>query len=407
MDHGQGRARRPRLHAAPRARAARSASKDLKGKTVVLYFYPKDDTPGCTREACAFRDTQAAIKKKGAVVLGVSGDSLAAHEKFKAKYKLNFPLLSDPDKAVAKKYGAWGEKVMYGKKVMGMIRSTFVIDEGGYREQGLPASPGGRARREGARGRSPPFLTPAGCVRPRRLPGREAARAALGKRRCATLAPRARAPRWWRPWTTACSPRESACGPSSPSWSRRYCAGDPESVLPAACAIEMVHTASLILDDLPCMDDAHSPGAGGPTCHVAHGEATAILAAFALQNRAFEILGEGWPGGPDASVRAGLTRDLARAIGLDGMIAGQAADLEMTDRVIDFQTLEFIHSRKTGALFIGLGGARRRGGSRRARGARGGVGLREEPGPRLPGAWTTSSTRPGRGGSRARTWART
>jgi len=126
--------------------------------------------------------------------------------------------------------------------------------------------------------------------------------------------------------------------------------GDPESVLPAAGAIEMVHTASLILDDLPSMDDALTRR-GRPTCHVTHGEATAILAAFALQNRAFEILGEGWPGGPDPAVRAGLTRDLARAIGLDGMIAGQAADLELTNRVIDFQTLEFIHSRKTGALF--------------------------------------------------------
>jgi peroxiredoxin Q/BCP len=111
---------------------------DLKGKTVVLYFYPKDDTPGCTKEACAFRDTQAAIKKKGAVVLGVSGDSLSAHEKFKAKYKLNFPLLSDPDKAVAKKYGAWGEKVMYGKKVTGMIRSTFVIDKEGVVKKVFP-----------------------------------------------------------------------------------------------------------------------------------------------------------------------------------------------------------------------------------------------------------------------------
>jgi thioredoxin-dependent peroxiredoxin len=111
---------------------------DLKGKTVVLYFYPKDDTPGCTREACAFRDSQAAIKKKGAVVLGVSGDSLGAHEKFKAKYKLNFPLLSDPDKAVAKKYGAWGEKVMYGKKVTGMIRSTFVIDKEGVVSKVFP-----------------------------------------------------------------------------------------------------------------------------------------------------------------------------------------------------------------------------------------------------------------------------
>ncbi len=97
--------------------------------------------------------------------------------------------------------------------------------------------------------------------------------------------------------------------------------GDPESVVPAACAIEMVHTASLILDDLPCMDDA-ALRRGRPTCHVAHGEATAILAAFALQNRAFEILGQGWPGGPDAAVRSGLARDLARAIGLDGMIAG-------------------------------------------------------------------------------------
>jgi peroxiredoxin Q/BCP len=112
--------------------------KDLRGKTVVLYFYPKDDTPGCTREACAFRDEQAAIKKKGALVFGVSGDSVASHEKFKAKYKLNFPLLSDPDKAVAKKYGAWGEKVMYGKKVVGMIRSTFVIDGEGVVRKVFP-----------------------------------------------------------------------------------------------------------------------------------------------------------------------------------------------------------------------------------------------------------------------------
>ncbi|HEY6547103.1 MAG TPA: thioredoxin-dependent thiol peroxidase [Vicinamibacteria bacterium] len=112
--------------------------KELRGKTVVLYFYPKDDTPGCTREACAFRDSQAALKKKGAVVLGVSGDSLPSHEKFKAKYKLNFPLLSDPDKAVAKKYGAWGEKVLYGKKTVGMIRSTFVIDGEGVVRKVFP-----------------------------------------------------------------------------------------------------------------------------------------------------------------------------------------------------------------------------------------------------------------------------
>jgi thioredoxin-dependent peroxiredoxin len=112
--------------------------KDLRGKTVVLYFYPKDDTPGCTREACAFRDNQAALKKRGVVVLGVSGDSLASHEKFKSKYRLNFPLLSDPDKAVAKKYGAWGEKVLYGKKTVGMIRSTFVIDGEGVVRKVFP-----------------------------------------------------------------------------------------------------------------------------------------------------------------------------------------------------------------------------------------------------------------------------
>jgi peroxiredoxin Q/BCP len=112
--------------------------KDLRGRTVVLYFYPKDDTPGCTREACAFRDTQAALKKKGVVVLGVSGDSLASHEKFKARYSLNFPLLSDPDKAVARKYGAWGEKVMYGKTIVGMIRSTFVIDGEGVVRKVFP-----------------------------------------------------------------------------------------------------------------------------------------------------------------------------------------------------------------------------------------------------------------------------
>jgi thioredoxin-dependent peroxiredoxin len=102
--------------------------KDLKGKIVVLYFYPKDDTPGCTREACEFRDTQGPIKKAGAVVFGVSGDSLESHEKFKTKYKLNFPLLSDPGNEVAAKFGAFGEKVLYGRKFMGIIRSTFILD---------------------------------------------------------------------------------------------------------------------------------------------------------------------------------------------------------------------------------------------------------------------------------------
>jgi len=110
----------------------------LRGKTVVLYFYPKDDTPGCTREACAFRDSQASLKRKGVVVLGVSGDSLGSHQKFSDKYSLNFPLLSDPDKAVAKKYGAWGEKVMYGRKTVGMIRSTFVIDGEGVVRKVFP-----------------------------------------------------------------------------------------------------------------------------------------------------------------------------------------------------------------------------------------------------------------------------
>jgi geranylgeranyl diphosphate synthase type II len=127
--------------------------------------------------------------------------------------------------------------------------------------------------------------------------------------------------------------------------------GDPASVLPAGCAIEMVHTASLILDDLPSMDDAKTRR-GRPTCHVAHGEASAILAAFALMNRAFAILAEGWDGGPDAPQRSSIAAELAKAIGQDGMIAGQSVDLRMEGRTIDFETLEFIHSRKTGALFM-------------------------------------------------------
>ena len=127
--------------------------------------------------------------------------------------------------------------------------------------------------------------------------------------------------------------------------------GDADSVLPAACALELVHTASLILDDLPSMDDA-SARRGRPACHIAHGEANAILAAFALQNRAFEVLASGWAGGPDAATRAALATELARAIGLFGMIAGQAEDLAATDRALDFATLEFIHRHKTGALFM-------------------------------------------------------
>lgn len=103
----------------------------LKGAPVVLYFYPKDDTPGCTRQACAFRDAEKKLQKLGATVLGVSADSLASHEKFRDKYSLNFPLLSDPDHKVAEKYGAWREKNMYGKKSMGIQRSTFLIDTTG------------------------------------------------------------------------------------------------------------------------------------------------------------------------------------------------------------------------------------------------------------------------------------
>jgi peroxiredoxin Q/BCP len=104
---------------------------NFKGQPVVLYFYPKDDTPGCTREACAFRDQRARFQKLGAVVLGVSADSIASHGKFRDKFGLNFPLLVDADHKVAEKYGAWREKNMYGKKTMGIQRSTFVIDPTG------------------------------------------------------------------------------------------------------------------------------------------------------------------------------------------------------------------------------------------------------------------------------------
>lgn len=102
--------------------------KDFKGKNVVLYFYPKDDTPGCTKEACDFRDNQKEVKKKNAVVLGVSADAVESHGKFKKKYGLPFQLLSDPDKKVIQAYGVWKEKSMYGKKFMGIERTTFVID---------------------------------------------------------------------------------------------------------------------------------------------------------------------------------------------------------------------------------------------------------------------------------------
>ena len=104
---------------------------DLKGTPVVLYFYPKDNTPGCTKEACAFRDRKADIAGLGAKVFGVSPDSVESHVKFRDKFDLNFPLLADPDHKVAEKYGAWREKNMYGKKSMGIQRSTFLIDAAG------------------------------------------------------------------------------------------------------------------------------------------------------------------------------------------------------------------------------------------------------------------------------------
>jgi peroxiredoxin Q/BCP len=104
---------------------------ELRGNPVVLYFYPRDDTPGCTREACAFRDRQKQLVKLGAKVYGVSADDVASHVKFRDKYQLNFPLLADVEHAVAEKYGAWREKNMYGKKSFGIQRSTFLIDAEG------------------------------------------------------------------------------------------------------------------------------------------------------------------------------------------------------------------------------------------------------------------------------------
>ena len=104
---------------------------DLRGKPVVLYFYPKDDTPGCTTEACGFRDAQPDFGKLKAQVIGVSKDSVARHDKFKAKYELPFPLVSDEDGKICEKYGTWIEKSLYGRKYMGIDRATFLIDKTG------------------------------------------------------------------------------------------------------------------------------------------------------------------------------------------------------------------------------------------------------------------------------------
>jgi len=105
--------------------------KDFAGKKVVLYFYPRDNTPGCTKEACSFSEHNKKLQKAGAVVIGISADSVASHQNFKGKYKLGFTLLSDPNKEVIQKYGVWQEKSMYGKKFMGIVRATFIIDEQG------------------------------------------------------------------------------------------------------------------------------------------------------------------------------------------------------------------------------------------------------------------------------------
>jgi len=119
---------------------------DFKGKKIVLYFYPKDNTPGCTKEACGFRDVYDYILEAGAVVIGISPDGGASHAKFRDKYNLPFYLLSDEDHKVSEKYGAWGEKKAYGKTRMGIIRSTFIINEDLIVEKVFPkVSPEGHA----------------------------------------------------------------------------------------------------------------------------------------------------------------------------------------------------------------------------------------------------------------------
>jgi len=104
---------------------------DFKGKTVILYFYPKDDTPGCTAEACSFRDNYQSLLTKGFAVIGVSTDDEKSHKKFETKFNLPFPLIADPDKNIVDAYGVWVEKNMYGKKYMGTARTTFLIDANG------------------------------------------------------------------------------------------------------------------------------------------------------------------------------------------------------------------------------------------------------------------------------------
>ncbi len=109
--------------------------RDLHGSPVVVYFYPADDTPGCTKEACQFNDNLHAFARAGVKVLGISPDGAEKHQRFRQKYALQFPLLTDADHSVMEKYGAWGEKTMYGKKTLGVIRSTFLIDAKGVIER--------------------------------------------------------------------------------------------------------------------------------------------------------------------------------------------------------------------------------------------------------------------------------
>ncbi len=111
------------------------ALQDFAGQRVVVYFYPADDTPGCTKEACQFNDNLAAFGAAGVPVVGISPDGSAKHQRFRDKYSLRFPLLSDPDHAVMERYGAWGEKTMYGRKVTGVIRSTFLVGADGRVEK--------------------------------------------------------------------------------------------------------------------------------------------------------------------------------------------------------------------------------------------------------------------------------
>ncbi len=115
---------------------------DFRGRKVLVYFYPKADTPGCTKQACAVRDATALLQREGVVVLGISPDPVGVQAEFDAKYRLGFPLLSDPDHAVAKTYGAWGEKRMYGRTHMGIIRSAYLIGEDGrVRGAWVPVKP--------------------------------------------------------------------------------------------------------------------------------------------------------------------------------------------------------------------------------------------------------------------------